>query len=80
MKKDLKDLEAGDRVLCTGNSSFCHDHEDAVKSVQWRYDEYTGEKYKVLVLSGGRQFNSRTGRAINPPLAYNVVSLTEEDT
>ena len=75
MDKELKDLEVGDRVLCTGDSSFCDDSTESIKKITTQFDEHSGESYKVLWLEGGRKFDSRDGSAMNPPTAYYIVAL-----
>lgn len=68
----LKDLSEGDEVWCGGNSGFCTSSIEKIKKIEFLYDEKTGEKYKVIVIKGKRKFDSRDGRALNPPLAYFV--------
>jgi hypothetical protein len=77
MKTELKDLQAGDRVWCGGNSGFCDNGIETVRRIDWKFDEDTGEKYKVIILSGGRKFDSRNGKPITPPTAY-FIKPTEQ--
>ena len=72
MKIELKDLEIGDRVWCGGDSGFCDESVERVKGIEWKFDEDTGEKYKVIVLKGNRKFDSRDGGAITSPTAYYI--------
>jgi hypothetical protein len=67
---ELTALEEGNKVWCGCNSGFCHDDIEIVKSIEWKYDENTGEKYKVIILSENRKFDSRSGKAITVPTAY----------
>jgi hypothetical protein len=68
----LKDLGRGNVVYCAGNSGFCHNSTEVIQKVSFKFDEDTGERYKVIHLSGERLFDSRTGRAITPPTAYTI--------
>ncbi|KAF5065909.1 hypothetical protein DSECCO2_269000 [anaerobic digester metagenome] len=70
MKIKLKDLEAGNKVWCGGDSGFCYADIEKVKKIEWKFDQDTREKYKVIVLSEGRKFDSRDGWAITSPKAY----------
>jgi hypothetical protein len=77
MKKELKDLEVGDKVWCGGNSGFCHDGIEQVDKIKRKFDKHTGEKYKVIILSGGRKFDSRNGRPMTPPTAYYLMATEQ---
>ena len=70
MEIKLKDLEVNDKVWCGRDSGFCHDSIEKVKKIEYKFDEDNGEKYKVIVLSGSRKFDSRNGGAITSPTAY----------
>lgn len=70
MEIQIKDLEKGDKVWCGGDSGFCSSDIEIVKKVKWNFDKKSGEKYKVIVLSEGRKFDSRDGWAITSPTAY----------
>lgn len=77
MKIELKDLEVGNKVWCGGDSGFCYNDIETVEKIQFKFDEDTGEKYKVIVLSGDRKFDSRNGNALNPPLAYYLMPIEQ---
>jgi hypothetical protein len=77
MKIKLKDLETGKKVWCGCDSGFCQENIEEVEKIEWKFDEDTGEKYKVIMLSGGRKFDSRNGTAMNSPAAY-YLSPTEQ--
>lgn len=77
MKKELKDLEVGNKVWCGGDSGFCRSDIEKVEKIEWKFDEDTGEKYKVIVLSGSRKFDSRNGVAITPPKAYYLMATKQ---
>ena len=66
----LKDLKKGDKVWCGGNSGFCDSDIEFVEKVSYRHNRKTGEKYKVIHLDEDRKFDSRNGKALNPPTAY----------
>ena len=72
IKKPLAEIEVEDKVWRGGDSGFCRSDIETVKDIAYKYDEDTGEKYKVIILAGNRKFDSRTGYAINPPLAYYI--------
>ena len=65
----------GDIILCTGDSGFCTPGEEKVRKTFTKYDEFTGIPYKVIEISGGRQFDSRNGRAIVGPSAYYILAI-----
>jgi hypothetical protein len=76
MYKELKNIEIGDSVFCTGDSNFCDSSTETVVNTTTKYDENNGEPYKIIWLDGERGFDSRSGYAINPPTAYYIESLT----
>jgi hypothetical protein len=78
MEIELKDIEIGNKVWCGGDSGFCDDDIETVENIKWKYDKNTGEKYKVIILSENRKFDSRTGEAMNPPLMY-YIEKTEQN-
>ena len=73
--KGLSKLKKGSKVWCGGDSGFCYNSIVTVKKIIYRYDTITGEKYKVICFDGDHQFDSRTGWAITPPLAYYLQTL-----
>jgi len=73
--KNLKELVAGDKVWCGGDSSFCHDDIENIVDIKVKYDKNTGEPYNVIILSENRKFDTRNGWALNPPLAYYIKSI-----
>lgn len=77
MKIEIKDLVEGNKVWCGGNSGFCDNDVEEVKGIEFKFDEDTGEKYKVIILSGGRKFDSRTGEAMTPPTAYFLMATEQ---
>ena len=77
MKIQLKDLEKGNKVCCGGSSGFCYDSIEEVECVSYKFDENTGDKYKVIHLSSKRHFDSRNGQALTPPTAYYLRSCVQ---
>lgn len=77
MKIELKDLEVGNKVWCGGDSGFCRSDIAKVEKIEWKFDEYTGKKYKVIVLSGSRKFDSRDGSPMTPPKAYYLMATEQ---
>lgn len=78
MKIQLKDLEIGNEVWCGGDSGFCHAGVERVERVEFKFDENSGEKYKVIILNGNRKFDSRYGGAITPPKAYYLMATEQQ--
>jgi len=68
-----KDLQIGDMVYCGGCSGFCDEDKEKVEDISFRFDPKNGERYKIIHLSNNRLFDSRNGRAITPPIAYQIV-------
>lgn len=77
MKIELKDLEIGNKVWCGGDSGFCHDDIETVANIEWQFDRKTGEKFKVIILRGNREFDSRSGAAITAPTAYYLLPTNQ---
>ena len=73
----IKDLEVGDKVWCGGDSGFCTDDVEKVEKIDYKFDKDTGEKYKIIILAGNRQFDSRDGNAINEPTAYYLMHTNQ---
>jgi hypothetical protein len=69
---NLSTIKVGDIVTCKGDSSFCQSSKEKVIKITIQYDKHTGIPYNVIHLSGNRKFDSRSGSAITPPLAYYV--------
>ena len=74
IKKQLQDLEKGDGVWCGGDNGFCHDGIEKITEVSFKFDEVTGDKYKVIHL-GSKQYDSRNGNPLTPPLAYYIKAI-----
>lgn len=70
MKIEIENIKAGDLVFCTGDSSFCDPLIEKVENVTVQYGEHDGKPYNVIWLSGGRKYDARNGKAMNPPTAY----------
>lgn len=78
-KKKLQDLKVGDSVICTGDSGFCDTSVEKILKISTKFNEYSGKPYPIIWLSGRRRFHGRKGHATTTPLAYYIVSNTEED-
>ena len=76
MKIELTNLEIGNKVWCGGDSGFCYDDISEVKNISYKYDENTGEKYKVIHTSS-QIFDSRNGNPLEPPTAYYIKSCEQ---
>lgn len=72
----LKDLEKGDYVWCGGDSGFCNSAARKVSRIMWRFNEKTGEKYKVVVVDG-QKFDCRNGKPLEPPTAYRIEPIEQ---
>lgn len=75
-------LKKGDVVYIDVYDGFTHATEQEVIGYEYRFDEHTGIRYKVLLLGSSRddpsdcqRYDSRTGAAIDPPLGYGIVSV-----
>lgn len=75
MKKviEIKDLKIGDLVAYDGDSGFCTPGIGRVKGIKMKYDEDSGEKFKVIIIDGGWEFDERTRRPLGPPYAYFIL-------
>ena len=56
---ELEDIEKGHTVWCGGDSGFCSSGYETVKKVSFKFDEDTGEQYKVIHLSESHLFDSK---------------------
>jgi hypothetical protein len=74
----LQKLIKGDTVRCTGDSGFCTPSYEKITHTTYKYDVNTGKQYKIIWLTGGRAFDSRTGNAIYPPLAYYIKPIQSD--
>lgn len=63
MKKELKDLEKGDKVYKDGYTSMAQQNAGThiVVGVKTKYDEDTGEPYKIVKLEDDEWFDTRDG-------------------
>ncbi len=67
---DYTDLvEIGDEVYTDCHSGFCTGSWNEVTDILTKYDEDTGDPYKVICC-GNRWFDARDGVAMTPPTAY----------
>lgn len=69
---DLKDLQTNSIVYYNSDNGPHTSSMERVIGIILYYDKKTKETYKVIVLSKNRQFDSRNGKAITPPLSYNI--------
>jgi len=72
MKNFFSDIKAGDKVFIDCDAGFvtAGDYE-TVTETKTKYDEDTGEAYKVICCDD-HHFDARSGCAITPPLAYYI--------
>ena len=68
---DLAKVKAGNKVYIDCDSGFCHGGWELVTRIKIKYDEDTGQQYNVICCDD-HEFDSRTGDAITPPLAYGI--------
>ena len=73
----VSNLNVGDKVYHDGNSGFCHMSICEITKVSYKWEEDTGEKYKVLHIDE-KKFDARNGYAINPPLAYFITPCNQK--
>ena len=71
--KDLNDVIKGDTVMVDSSVGFCSGGEDKITKISYKYNEDTGEKYKVIHL-GSHLYNTK-GEPITPPWAYYIYSI-----
>ena len=71
MNKFFDNINVGDMIYLDGDSGFCTGSEDEVTEIKTKYDENTGEPYRVICTED-QEFDGRSGLAITPPLAYYI--------
>jgi len=74
----LSEVQVGDTVYIDGMTSFCNPHLDHVTRIQTKYDEDTGESYKV-VYCGAHMYDARNGKALNSPTMYFISHIVEDE-
>jgi len=67
--KRLSNLKVGDVVRVECDSGLGSGGNNILTDITTKYDEDTGEPYKLLWFDE-HAFDGRTGRAYNPPTAY----------
>ncbi len=67
---DLSKIKVGDEIYIDGDSGFCTPHYVIIKSIDVELDPRTMQEFTSITMSDGHKFDSRTGRAMNPPTAY----------
>ena len=71
MKDFFSDIDSGDVIYIDGDSGFCQGGYEVVTKTKTKYDEDSGEAYKVICC-GDHEFDARSGMSITPPLAYYI--------
>jgi hypothetical protein len=61
--KPLTELQAGDTVYldCPSSLGASSTGTKTIQDIQFKYDEDTGDKYRVIVLGSGDKYDSRNG-------------------
>lgn len=70
MKKEQGDTVYMDCLSSMGASSA---GDIKITKTKYKYDENTGEKYKVIIVEGGAKFDSRNGEPLNKQSMYYIV-------
>ena len=72
---DISDVKAGDYIAIDGESSFCHFGYHLIGKVVTKYNEDTGQQYKLLIDEDDYEWNSSTGYCRNGLYAYYIVGF-----
>jgi len=69
----LNEVNIGDKVYIDGYTSMAQQNFGVrdVIDIKYKYDEDTGERYKVIVINAG-EFDSRTGESLNKNSMYYI--------
>jgi hypothetical protein len=69
----LSEINIGDKVYIDGYTSMAQQNSGVrnVIDTKYKYDEDTGERYKVIVINNG-EFDSRTGASLNGNSMYYI--------
>ena len=69
----LNEVNIGDKVYIDGYTSMAQQNFGVrdVIDIKYKYDEGTGERYKVIVINAG-EFDSRTGESLNKNSMYYI--------
>jgi len=70
--RPLPEFKAGDRVQVECYSGHGDPFVGTIKQIKVKYDEDTGDPYKVIVLNDGHQFDAVSGTAITEPTMYYI--------
>lgn len=76
-KIDFKDAKPGMYAYVDGESSFCEGGYELITDIKTKYNEDTGEPYKVIVTEDGT-YRGDNGYAITAPSAYSIYFITDK--
>jgi hypothetical protein len=74
-KIDISDVKVGDYIAIDGDSSFCHFEYSLISKIKTKYNEDTGQQYKLLIDEDNYEWNSSTGYCRNGLYAYYIVGF-----
>ena len=83
MKKNLKDLQIGDKVYCTGDNSFCDSNIEIILGIGYNKIYNNKMHERVIYLEGDEDgvdeeylvFDGITGEALTEPTAYYIQTI-----
>lgn len=67
--------EVGMYAYIDGESSFCDGGYDRIIDILYRYDEETGDEYKVIKVGSGALYRLDDGSPVAAPRAYSVYGI-----
>lgn len=70
-KINKEEAKVGDYAYVDGYSGFCYGSYERITDIVTRYDEITGEPYKVIVCGKGL-YRFDNGWSINGAMAYSI--------
>ena len=65
-------IDVGDTVLVIDMHGNYEDTEEECVDITSEYDSFTKRTFEIIHIEGDREFDSRTGEAITPPLNYRI--------
>ena len=74
-KIDISDFKVGDYIAIDGESSFCYFSYCKISKIKTKYNEDTGQQYKLLITEDDYEWNSSTGYCRNGLGAYYIVGF-----
>lgn len=75
--KKLTDCITGDKVYFEGGMGNSEEGVEVIQEVDFKFDQNTGDKYKIFRIHEDHWFDSRTGMVFSGPTMYSIDVLQD---